>query len=89
MEDLFVEWQHTETENSFSVFTEPQVDVLELFVFSGIDSFVLSLIEDSATIFPDFFRGAFNVSNIMVIRTLLSDDRESVFVGGVERHLGI
>lgn len=89
MEDLFVERQHTKAKNSFTVLTEPQINVLELFVFSGIDSFVLSLVKDSSTIFPNFFRSTFNVSNIMVIRTLLSNDRESIFVGGVERHFRI
>ena len=86
MEDLLVEWQHTKTEDSFTVFTKPQVDILELFVFSGIDGFVLSLVKNSTAEFPDFFRGTFDVGDIMVIRALLSDDRKSVFIGGVERH---
>lgn len=87
MENLFVQWQHCEAQNSFSVLTESQVDSLELLVFLGIDGLVFAFKKHPATILPYFLWSSLDVCDIVMIRTFLSYHREGIFVGGVERHL--
>lgn len=89
MVDFFVKRKHSEAKNSLSIFTEPQVDCLEFFLFLCIDLLVFTFKQCSTTVFPNFLGSTFDVSNIMVVRTFLADDWEGVLVSWVERHFGL
>ena len=88
MVDLLVEWKHGESEHSLAVFTEPQVHRLEKLLLLSVDLLVLALVEDSRAEFPDLFGSALDVSHVVVVGSFAFDDRERVFVGGVEWHFG-
>jgi hypothetical protein len=63
--------------------------LIELLIFLSVNFLESPLIEDPTTELPDFFWGSLDIDAVVRIRSLLVDNRQSVFIGGVEGHLSI